>query len=159
MQVVKKQEWSEDLHKIEDNAASFRPTSFASLLNRKLVILSANSPDYVALDRYFFHEVLRPTINRIRVDRDWYITAYPDVAEAVSKKLVTDACDHFRRFGYFEHRMPYEILVQEDWYLEQYPDVREAIEQRAFTTGQNHFDVCGYREGRMPFPNFELSMT
>jgi len=157
MQVVKRPEWDAGLHKIDDNP-SFRLTSFASLLNRKLVVLSANSPDYVAVDRHFFNETLRPMISRIRVDRDWYMAAYPDVAEAVSRKIVTDASDHFRRFGYFEHRMPYQILVREDWYLEQYPDVREAIEQRAFATGQNHFDVFGYREGRMPFPNFELSM-
>jgi hypothetical protein len=96
-------------------------------------------------------------ISRIRLDHDWYIATYPDVAEAISKKIVIDPRDHYQRFGYFEHRMPYPILVREEWYLEQYPDVREAIAQQAFPTGQKHFDVFGYREGRMPYPNFELS--
>lgn len=158
MQVVKRQKWDESLdkNKIDDNSSSLRLAPFASLLNRKLVVLSASSPDYVAIDRHFFYEILRPIIDRIRIDCDWYMAAYPDVAEAVSKEIVTDARDHFRRFGYFEHRMPYQILIHEDWYVEQYPDVRDAIERRAFTSGQNHFEVSGYREGRMPFPNFEL---
>jgi hypothetical protein len=83
---------------------------------------------------------------------------YPDVAEAISDKVVEDAGDHYRRFGYFENRMPYEILVQEEWYLNQYSDVKEAVARRTFASGQAHFDLTGFREGRVPFPNFELAI-
>jgi hypothetical protein len=157
IEALKRQEWGEGLHMTKDNMAHFRLASFASLLNTKLVILSSSSPDYVALDRHFFQESLCPLIERIRVDPNWYLTTYPDVAEAISNRIVADAGDHYRRFGYFEHRMPYQILVQEDWYLDQYSDVKEAVVRRTFTSGQAHFDFSGYREGRVPFPNFELA--
>ena len=157
MQALKRQEWGEGLQMPRDNVTSFRLASFASLLNTKLVILSSSSPDYVALDRHFFQESLRPLIERIRIEPDWYLTTYPDVAEAISNKIVVDAADHYRRFGYFEHRMPYRILVHEEWYLDQYSDVKEAVSHRTFASGQAHFDYAGYREGRVPFPNFELT--
>jgi hypothetical protein len=131
--------------------------NFASLINQKLVILS-NSSEYVALDWHFFKETLRPFIGGIRVDPDWYETTYPDVKEAIGKKIVRDAKDHYERFGYFEHRIPYRIQVEEDWYLDQYGDVAEAIAKRFFSSGQAHFELTGYREGRIPYPNFELAL-
>lgn len=157
MQALKRQEWGEGLQMTGDNRAPFKLASFASLLNTKLVILSSSSPDYVALDRYFFQESLRPLIERIRVEPDWYSAKYPDVEDAISNKVVVDAGDHYRRFGYFEHRMPYQILVQEEWYLDQYSDVKEAVARRTFASGQAHFDFSGYREGRVPFANFSLA--
>jgi hypothetical protein len=135
-----------------------RLASFASLVNQKLVVLS-NSSDYVALDWHFFTETLRPLIGRIRVDAEWYTKTYPDVKEAISKRIVNDAQGHYQRFGYFEHRIPYRIQVEEDWYLDQYPDVKEAIAKRLFPSGQAHFELNGYREGRIPYPNFELAVV
>ena len=159
MQVLKQEEWAERLQTTGDIAALPRLASFASLLNTKLVVLSSSSPDYVALDRHFFQASLRPLIERIRVEADWYLTEYPDVADAISRNIVVDAGDHYRRFGYFEHRMPYKIIVQEEWYLDQYSDVREAVSRGTFASGQSHFDLTGYREGRVPFPNFELAIA
>jgi hypothetical protein len=135
-----------------------RLASFASLVNQKLVVLS-NSSDYVALDWHFFTETLRPLISRIRLDAEWYAKTYPDVKEAIDKQQVNDAKDHYERFGYFEHRIPYRIRVEEDWYLEQYPDVKLAIVKRLFPSGQTHFELNGYREGRIPYANFELVLV
>ena len=130
--------------------------TFASLLNQRVVILS-NSSDYLAIDRYFFNDSISPLIDRIRLDEQWYLIMYPDVKVAIDKKLVKDAKDHFMRFGYFEHRLPYRIEVQEEWYLEQYPDIKNAIEREEFASGQEHFENVGFREGRIPHPNFELT--
>lgn len=130
--------------------------TFASLLNQKTVILS-NSSDYIAIDQYLFNECLRPLIDRIQLDEKWYLQKYPDVRQAISKKIVKDAREHFLRFGYFESRLPYHIEVREDWYLEQYPDIKKAIAQREFKSGQEHFEASGFREGRIPHPNFELA--
>jgi hypothetical protein len=91
------------------------------------------------------------------LDERWYLQKYPDVRQAISKKIVSDAKDHFTRFGYFEHRLPYQIKVQEDWYLEQYPDIKKAIEEKDFKSGQEHFEIVGFREGRIPHPNFDLA--
>lgn len=129
--------------------------TFASLLNQKTVIVSGTS-DYVAVDEFFFSKSLRPLIDRIVLDEQWYLKKYPDVKMAIAKKLVKSAKDHFVRFGYFEHRLPYYIQVSEDWYLEQYPDIKAGIDQREFKSGQEHFEASGFREGRIPHPHFEL---
>ena len=130
--------------------------TFASLLNQKIIILSESS-DYVAVDKYFFNDCLRPLIDEVQLDEQWYLQKYPDVRQAIAKKIVKDAKEHFTRFGYFEHRLPYHIKVQEDWYLEQYPDIRKAIEQKELKSGQEHFETVGFREGRIPHPNFDLA--
>jgi len=132
-----------------------RLPTFASLINQKVIVLSGTS-DYIAVDQYFFNECLRPLVERIKLDEQWYLQKYPDVKQAIVKQIVEDAKDHFVRFGYFEHRLPYHIEVQEDWYLEQYPDIKKAIKQREFRSGQEHFERNGFREGRIPYPNFEL---
>jgi hypothetical protein len=134
----------------------FKLPTFASLLNQKIIIISESS-DYVAVDEFFFNDSLRPLIDRILLDEQWYIKKYPDVKSAIAKKMVKNAKDHFARFGYFEHRLPYYIEVEEDWYLEQYPDVKNGISEREFKSGQEHFEVSGFREGRIPHPHFELA--
>jgi hypothetical protein len=133
-----------------------RLPTFAALLNQKLIILAASS-DYVAVDQYFFRDCLRPYIDKIRFDEQWYLLKYPDVEQAIAKKLVKNAREHFTRFGYFEHRLPYRIKVQEEWYLQQYPDIKKAIEEKDFKSGQEHFEIVGFREGRIPHPHFDLS--
>jgi hypothetical protein len=137
-------------------ATVMRLPTFAALLNQKIIIL-AESSDYVAVDQYFFRDCFGPLIDKIQLDDQWYLQKYADVRQAIAKKLVKDAKEHFIRFGYFEHRLPYHIQVEEDWYLEQYPDINKAIEERKFKSGQDHFETVGFREGRIPHPNFDLS--
>ena len=141
-----------------DTTEWLRLASFATLVNQKLVVRS-DSSEYVALDWHFFTRSLGPLISRVRLDPDWYLATYPDVKGAIAENIVADAGDHYRRYGYFEHRIPYRIKVEEKWYLEQYPDVKEAIAQRTCWSGQEHFELNGYREGRIPYPNFELAVT
>src|SRR5262249_7248050 len=120
------------------------------------IVILSNSSDYVAVDQYFFNDCLRPLIDKIQLDEQWYLQKYPDVRQAIARKAVKDARDHFVRFGYFEHRLPYEIKVQEEWYVTQYPDIRKAIEEGEFKSGQQHFETVGFREGRIPHANFSL---
>ena len=140
-----------------DGSSWLKLPTFASLLNQKILIQSKSS-DYIAVDQYFFNNCLYPLISRIELDEQWYLQKYPDVRQAIAKKAVKDAKDHFVRFGYFEHRLPYRIEVKEEWYLEQYPDIKKAIDRRDFKSGQEHFETNGFREGRMPHPNFELAV-
>jgi hypothetical protein len=132
--------------------------SFASLLNQRIVILS-ESADYVAVGQHFFNSILRPFIRRIRLDEAWYLDTYPDVRQAIAERTVSDAGDHYERFGYFEHRLPYPIKVKEDWYLREYPDVGDAIARRIFPSGQVHFQLNGFREGRIPYPHFRFDLV
>ena len=130
---------------------------YSSLLNNKLAIKSGSTP-YYAVEQHFFHEVMANYLASIYVDTGWYLECYPDIRDAVSAGAVAGAEDHYRRFGYFEHRLPYRIEVDEPWYLDSYQDVKSGVDLGHFASGQAHFDMLGYREGRLPFANFSLRL-
>jgi hypothetical protein len=92
------------------------------------------------------------------VDEKWYLETYPDIGDAIKTGAVSGAAEHFRRFGYYEHRMPYQIVVDDPWYIKAYPDVQSGIDVGHFPSGQAHFDTLGYREGRIPYANFALRL-
>lgn len=56
---------------------------------------------------------------------DWYLTQYPDVAEAVRQGLIT-AEEHFAQFGNAEGRAAGPLFNPED-YLAANPDVAAAV--------------------------------
>jgi glycosyltransferase involved in cell wall biosynthesis len=77
-------------------------------------------------------------------DEQWYLSSYPDVAEAG-----IDPYSHYLAFGAKEGRFP-NPLFDTSWYLERYPDVRDA--------GVNplvHYLRYGASEGRDPNPLFD----
>ncbi len=129
--------------------------TYATLLNKKL-ILPAQSPAYLEVERDFFARVLADSIAGIFVDEVWYLDNYPDVREGVENGDFKDAADHYRTVGYIEHRMPHEVHVDEPWYLEHYPDVAVAVQKGFFSSGRAHYYQLGYREGRTPYANFGL---
>ena len=128
---------------------------FATLLNEKRIIVSSKST-LMAIERHLLEQILVPTLAQIHVDDEWYRTRYPDIGDAIARNVVTDGKDHYVRFGYYEHRMPYFIQVDEPWYLDQYPDVREAVRREELPSAQAHFEGSGFAEGRFPFPNFSF---
>ena len=130
---------------------------YAALTNRKLIIPSP-ATSYMAVENHFFYEMMGQIVGRIRVDEDWYLETYPDIDTAVREAIVPDAQTHYRRFGYFEHRLPYRIDIDEAWYLEQYPDVQDAVTAGTFPDAQTHFDRIGFREGRFPWPSFKFDL-
>jgi hypothetical protein len=99
-----------------------------------------------------FTVLIRTLLQGIEVDEAWYLSQYPDVAEAIRKGIVTSAKEHFLNDGYFEGRMPFSIPVDEAWYLEQNPGVAEFIARGELLSAQQHFNDNGYREGRKPRP-------
>jgi hypothetical protein len=131
---------------------------YASLINNKIAIISATTP-YFAVEQHFFYDLMENYLSYIYVDPQWYLEKYPDIREAIAAGAVSDSAEHFRRFGYYEHRMPYKLEVVEDWYLDAYPDVKSGIELGHFASGQAHFDMLGYREGRIPFAGFALRLV
>jgi hypothetical protein len=137
------------------DADRFQLPSYADLVNNKIVVPSSTTP-YFAIEQYFFFDCMRASIAAIDFDESWYLSRYVDVREAIGRGLVRNAKEHYCRFGYYEHRLPYQIDVNESWYLETYPDVRVSIERRDFGSAANHFDLAGYKEGRLPYPRFRL---
>jgi hypothetical protein len=132
--------------------------SYAELINKQILI-PEQPAGYIRVEAHFFVDCILRILQKINVDEAWYIQAYPDVRDAIQKGIVPDAKSHYYRFGYFEHRMPYQIVVDEPWYQAQYPDVRAAIVGRHFASGQAHFDLLGFREGRFPYANFRLDLV
>jgi hypothetical protein len=132
--------------------------TYAGLLNQRIVVTSPDR-DYIRVEKHFFIDCMLPSLQDIRVDEPWYLQTYPDVQRAIKMGVVPDPKSHYCRFGFYEHRMPYRIVIDESWYVAEYPDVRAAIASRQFSSGQAHFDMDGFREGRMPYPNFRLEST
>jgi len=132
--------------------------SFATLINQKVLIPSPRT-QYVAVDKEHLVDFLKPSLRAIYVDHDWYLATNPDIAEAINSGIVANAADHYVTFGYYEHRMPYEINVDEDWYLTQYSDVKEAVARRLFPSARAHYYSVGFREGRLPHANFSLRLV
>ena len=99
-----------------------------------------------------FTTLIRSLLQAIEVDEAWYLSEYPDVAEAIRKGVVKSAREHFLNDGYFEGRIPFLIAVDEAWYLEQNPGVAEYIARGELLSAQQHFNENGYREGRRPRP-------
>lgn len=128
--------------------------TFAALKNQSLVNPEGNS--HFLVDKNFMIALMSKRLSAIKFDENWYLAKNPDVKEALSRGIVTSAKDHYVLSGYYEHRMPFPIIVNEKWYLQAYPDVAEAIQKGVYKSGQAHFDVAGYREGRLPFENFQL---
>lgn len=134
-----------------------KPVTYATLINSKVAIISTSTP-YFAVEQHFFYKLMEEYTGQIHVDSAWYLEAYPDISDAIKAGAVSGAEEHFRRFGYYEHRMPYKLSVDEAWYLGAYPDVKAGIDAGHFPSGQHHFDMLGFKEGRLPFANFKLRL-
>jgi hypothetical protein len=79
-------------------------------------------------------------------DEDWYLSAYPDVALAVSSGVFRSGYDHYKQFGRREGRLGKRPPFDEETYLRTRPDVRKAIERGEFKNGLEHFVRCGLIE-------------
>lgn len=111
---------------------------------------------YVELLETRLLELLRGILAGVKVDEQWYLATYTDVASAVKKGEMQSAREHYIRAGYFENRLPRPIKVDESWYIEEYPDVLAAIRSGAFRNGQQHFEQDGFKEGRLPANGWSL---
>ena len=128
---------------------------YATLINKK-ILLPSQKTNYIAVETHFLVQALKSQIETVMVDEDWYLTRHPDVQVAIKDGVVKNAREHYALHGFYEHRLPYEIVVDEGWYLSQYDDIKKAVVEGVFTSGQAHFEKLGYREGRLPSPGFRL---
>ncbi len=128
---------------------------YGSLLGRKMVVPSTRT-GYIAVDQFLFFELMARRLVDVPVDEDWYLQTYTDIKDAITSGAVSSAANHYARFGYFEHRMPRNIVVDPVWYLEAHPDVRDAINKKVYASPQEHYEIAGFREGRLPYAGFNL---
>lgn len=141
--------------RVSDDVQPFQLPPYGSLLAGKKVVPSTRT-NYVAVDVFLFFELMGRQLASVPFDKHWYLDKYPDVRDAITTGSVVSAHQHYIRFGYYEHRMPRQILVDEGWYVREYPDVKGAIKEEIYETGQQHFEIAGFREGRLPYAEFSL---
>lgn len=130
---------------------------YSTLVNDKIIVPSSSTP-YFAVEQHFFFNCMKSIVQNIFVDEQWYLTHYSDVKDAIRDGKVASAKEHYARFGYYEHRIPYHIDVDAPWYLETYPDVHQSISKRNFSSASGHFEEVGYKEGRLPYAGFQLKL-
>jgi hypothetical protein len=123
--------------------------SFKVVRNR-LKIVTVNGRTKIDSSYDDFIEVVKLLLRGIEFDEKWYLSRYPDVAEAVKAGAMKSGRYHFIEVGYFEGRRPREFEVDEKWYLASYPDVAENIAKRNLKSAHQHFNEHGYDEGRLP---------
>ncbi len=139
----------------DSTGADLQLPIYGSLLGRKMVVPSTRT-GYVAVDQFLFFELMARRLVDVPVDEAWYLKTYPDIKEAITAGAVQSAKHHYARFGYFEHRMPRNIVVDPIWYLEAHPDVGDAINKKVYVSPQEHYEIAGFREGRLPYAGFDL---
>jgi len=121
------------------------------LIRRSVEISTVRGELRVSLSYDDFVQIVRLMISGITVAEEWYLTEYPDIAQAIRDGKVESAKQHFIDDGFFEGRRPFPMDVDERWYLQQYPDVAESVRTGVVASGQQHFVEDGYREGRRPY--------
>jgi len=126
----------------------------------KALVIDGVAPDgtkTVTIPGSLFRQLLVTSLRATNFfDERYYLQANPDVQESLRKREIQSAAEHYYETGYFEGRMPKEILVDERFYLEQNSDVAEAIRRGIVDNAQKHFDAAGFREGRLPHKDFSL---
>jgi hypothetical protein len=95
-------------------------------------------------------EIIRSFLLAIPVDEVWYLNKYSDVAKAIAEGRYKSAKHHFIDEGYFEGRLPGNIVVDQNWYLAKYPDVAEGLAKGTIKSINEHYRDHGYGEGRLP---------
>jgi hypothetical protein len=116
----------------------------------RLKVVTVNGKSKVNNSYDDFVEVLKLLLRGMAFDEKWYLSTYPDVAEAVAASIYTSGRHHFIEVGYFEGRRPRHFEVDEKWYLETYPDVAASIKKGEVRSARQHFNEHGYEEGRLP---------
>lgn len=120
------------------------------VVRSRIKIVKINGRNKIDMSYDEFVEVVKLLLRGAEFDERWYLSKYPDVAEAVNAGALNSGRQHFIEIGYFEGRRPCDVEVDEKWYTETYPDVAERIDKREIRSARQHFDEHGYDEGRLP---------
>jgi hypothetical protein len=121
-----------------------------SIIRGRLSLVKLNGRTKMTNSYEDFLEIVKLFLRTIPFDERWYLSEYPDVAEAVTSGVYKSGRHHFIEVGYFEGRRPGEFEVDDQWYLKEYPDVAAGIKRGDITSPLQHFNQHGYEEGRMP---------
>ena len=97
-----------------------RITTFATLINQKILMPSPRT-NYIAVDRNHLVDFLRPLLREVNWTPIGTCTIIPMSDRLFPTASSRSALEHYVTFGFYEHRMPYEIEVDDPWYLPSIP--------------------------------------
>jgi hypothetical protein len=83
------------------------------------------------------------------VDESGYVNANPDIREALTKRTIASARQHYVSTGYFEGRWG-GVRIDDAWYLKTNPDVAQAVRTRGVASATEHYFSSGAAEFRAP---------
>lgn len=104
----------------------------------------------------WLESMLQIVARQVKVDEEYYVSRYPDVAAAINMGKFKSASHHYETFGFIENRQPYVIAVDSDYYLSSNPDIKEGADGEQELSAQIHFEKFGWKEGRLPTRDFSL---
>jgi hypothetical protein len=131
----------------DDGETRYMP-SIQGLLARLGCKPNPNPNDELRISYRFLSFLLSEWISHAPFDEKYYLEKNPDVAEALARRTISSAADHFRARGYFEGRLGAPVKVDRNFYLSSYPDVAKAYARRLLKDLQAHYDETGQHEGR-----------
>ena len=104
----------------------------------------------VTIPQPLFRFLMQIAVAHADFNEEGYLSANPDVAEALKSGEIDSARLHYVGFGFFEGRSGATPDVDERWYLKTYPDVGSAVRSGQIASAAEHFAVVGASEGRSP---------
>jgi len=130
-----------------DDEALYLP-SIQKILERLGTKSKPNPDDEIRISYRFLSFLLSEWILHAPFDEKYYLEKNPDVAEALARRTISSAADHFRTRGYFEGRLGAPVKVDRDFYLSSYPDIAKAYARGLLKDLESHYEETGQHEGR-----------
>ena len=109
-----------------------------------------NSKSKIAIDAKLLKTLLETIAAAQDFSEDFYLGAYPDLAEAHAAGKITDLKRHYVELGFFEGRMGAPPPVDEKYYVDLYKDIEAAVQRGDVKSGTEHYMRSGAAEGRIP---------
>jgi hypothetical protein len=109
-----------------------------------------NSKSKVAIDARLLRGLLQAIVARAPFSEEFYLRAYPDIAEAHQAGTIPDPRRHFVDVGFFEGRCGAPPPVDEAFYTGYYKDVGQAVTRGDIGSAGEHYLRQGAAEGRLP---------
>ena len=109
-----------------------------------------NSKSKIAIDAKLLRALIQAVAARAPFSDDFYLHAYPDIADAHAVGDIPDLHRHYIESGFFEGRFGAPPAVDEPFYTTYYKDVGQAVARGDITSGAEHYLRQGAAEGRVP---------
>jgi len=109
-----------------------------------------NSKSKIAIDAKLLRGLIQAAAARLPFSEEFYLRAYPDIAEAHAAGTIPDLQQHFVESGFFEGRFGAPPPVDEAFYTSFYKDVGVAVTRGDIVSATEHYLRQGASEGRLP---------